>query len=114
MLSVQAITRYFKRIVEDESPDTAEDPKPKKIKQFYNLRDVVKQHYRDRVQAEIPFEPNHPDFISKYQRAVTTVLNNMTEEDLEEANDVLDTWNKLGAPAAVQLKWVVKFYPPFA
>jgi hypothetical protein len=35
---------------------------------------------------------------------VTTVLKNMSEEDVEEAEEIVETWNKQGAPAEVQLK----------
>jgi len=30
----------------------------------------------------------------------------MSEEDVEEAEEIVETWNKQGAPAEVQLKWV--------
>lgn len=80
------------------------DAKPRKIKQIYNVRDVVKQNYKDLVEAEIPEKSNEKGYIAKYQRAVTTVVDNMSESTLEEAKDIAEAWNKEGAPAEVQLK----------
>jgi hypothetical protein len=36
-----------------------------------------------------------------YQRAVTTVLKNMTEEEVEKAEEILESWRKQGAPPEV-------------
>lgn len=80
------------------------DAKPKKIKQVYTIRDVIKQHYGDRVGAEIPYTPKDSEYIGSYQRAVTTVLKNMTENDLKEAEKILELWNAQGAPSNVQTK----------
>ena len=80
------------------------DPKPRKIKQVYTLRDVVKQHHRDLVEAEIPYQPTDPKYIRSYQWAVSTVLDSMTESELEEAEKMVELWNKQGSPAEVQLK----------
>ena len=33
-----------------ESSTEAEEPKPKKVKIFYNIQDVVKQHYKSLVE----------------------------------------------------------------
>jgi hypothetical protein len=68
------------------------------------LRDVVKQHYRDLVEEEIPYRPNDKQYLGSYQRAVTTVLNKMTESELEDAEKMVERWNELGSPAEVQRK----------
>jgi hypothetical protein len=65
---------------------------------------VIKQHHRELVEAEIPYKPTDKEYIGSYQRAVTTVLNNMSEKELEEAEEIVDSWNKQGAPAEAQLK----------
>jgi len=80
------------------------DPKPTKLKPVYTIRDVIKQNYRNLVEAEIPHKPNDKDYISKYQRAVTTVLDTMSKKDLEKAQEIVNLWNKEGAPVEVQLK----------
>lgn len=102
----QAITRYIKGLTEKESTVKGGDPKPTKVKQVYSLRDVIKQHHRGLVEAEIPYKPTDKEYIGSYQRAVTTVLKNMSEKEVEEAEEIVDSWNKEGAPAEVQLKWV--------
>jgi hypothetical protein len=74
------------------------------------MRDVIKQNYLSRVEAEIPFKSKEPQYIGSFQRAVTAVLNKMTEEDLEEAENILELWNKEGGPSNVQLKWVLTLF----
>ena len=101
---VQAITRYIKGLDGKKTTVEGGDPKPKKIKQVYSIRDVIKQHYRELVEAEIPYKPTDKEYIGSYQRAVTTILKNMSENDLEEAEKIMESWNKEGAPAEVQLK----------
>ena len=81
-----------------------DDSKPIKIKQVYTIRDVIKQSYRALIEDEIPFKPTDKDYISSYQRAVTTVLNNMSTTELEKVEETAEIWNKQGAPPQVQLK----------
>ena len=80
------------------------DRKPKKIKQFYTVRDVIKQNYKARIQAEISVEPTDKKYIGQYQLAVSTVLGKMTKKDHKEAEEIADLWNKQGAPPDLQLK----------
>lgn len=80
------------------------ESKPKKIKQVYNIRDVIKQQHRDLVEKEIPYKSTDKEYLGSYQRAVTTVFQNMTESELEEAEKMVELWNKQGAPPEVQLK----------
>ena len=40
------------------------DAKPWKIKQVYNIRNVVKQNYKDLVEAEIPGKSNEKGYIA--------------------------------------------------
>ena len=102
---VQTVTRYIKGLLaNDKEPSVESDPKPKKIKQFYTIRDVIKEHYRELVEAEIPYKRGEKEYIGHYQRAVTSVLENMTDEEVEAAETILESWNKEGAPADVQLK----------
>jgi len=81
-----------------------DDSKPIKIKQVYTIRDVIKQSYRALIEDEIPFKPTDKDYISSYQRAVTTVINNMSTTELEKVEETAEIWNKQGAPPQVQLK----------
>jgi hypothetical protein len=100
--SIQAITQYIKGLNDKkDTPIKGGDPKPKKIKQVYTIQDVIKQHYHDLVKAQISFKPTNKEYIGSYQHAVTTVLKNMTEEEVEEAEEILKSWNKQGAPPEV-------------
>ena len=84
--------------------NTTTKPKPKKVKPLYNIRDVVKQNYRELVEEKIPFKPNDPKYIGSYQAAVTEVIQNMAEEDLAAVEEIAEEWSKQGAPAEVKLK----------
>jgi len=94
---------------EKSTGDDEDEVKPTKIKQFYTVRDVVKRNYKELVEAEIPFKSTEKNYIGNYQRAVTTVIDQMSEEDLEELEKIVDLWNAKGAPVEVQRKWVLKF-----
>ena len=87
-----------------EGTSKRDDTEPTKLKKIYSLRDVVKQVYRDLVEAEIPYRPTDPEYIGSYQRAVTTVIQNMAKRDIEEAEKIVESWNKRGPPLAVQRK----------
>lgn len=101
---LQAIGRYLKGCLKKASASEVEGPKPKKIKQVYTIRDVIKQHYKSLVEDEIPFESTDKKYLGSFQKAVTTVLNKMSEEELEDAENILKTWNKEGGPSDLQLK----------
>ena len=80
------------------------NPKPKRIKPFYTIRDVIKRMYSDRIEKEIGQERGDNQYIASYQRAVTKVHENMDEDDLEKAENMVESWNKEGAPPKIQLK----------
>lgn len=77
---------------------------PIKIKQVYTIRDVIKQNYRTLIEAEIPFKPTDKNYIGSYQRAVTTVQQNMSDGELKNIEETAEMWNKQGAPTNVQQK----------
>ena len=87
-----------------EAQPAAEAPKPKKLKPIYKLRDVVKKLYRWRIEDKIPYKSTEPEYLGRYQKAVSDVLDDMTEEELEEAETLLEQWNKEGGPSDLQLK----------
>jgi hypothetical protein len=87
--------------VEDEGVN----PKPSKIKKAYGIRDVIKQNHRDLIEQEIPYKPSEKGrYISKYQAAVTSVEEKMTEEERAKAQELAELWSKEGAPLDTQLK----------
>jgi hypothetical protein len=94
------------RMKEKPTGDNEDEVKPTKIKQFYTVRDVVKQNHKELVEAEIPFKSTEKKYIGGYQRAVTNVIAQMGEEDLENLEKIVDLWNEKGAPPEVQLKCV--------
>lgn len=104
---VQAITRYIKAFIKNETTVEGGDPKPMKIKQIYTIRDVIKQKYKTEVEAEIPYDHCDKKYIGSYQRAVNTVLKNLSKKDVKEAEKTVELWNAQGPPSDVQLKWVI-------
>lgn len=108
---LQAVRRYLtaciKKDSELEAPEAeakVQEAKPKKLKQMYTIRDVIKQNYRALVNDQIPYKPTDKEYLGSFQRAVTTVLKNMSAEELETAETMVEEWNKEGAPSEVQLK----------
>jgi hypothetical protein len=106
--STKAISRYIKLSIEKETnkgpDDSTSKPKPRKVKKLYCIRDVVKLHHGDLVAKEIGYKTDNPKYLANYQRAVTAVIDNMTEEDLEAAQQIANDWSEQGAPPEVQLK----------
>jgi len=98
----QAITRYIKGCIAKETAPEGKKKKTKKFKPKYTVRDVIKKNYRDRIEAEIPHEPSSKEYLRLYQNAVTKVWEKMDDEDLEEAETVLELWNKEGVPPKIQ------------
>ena len=110
---MQVVRRCLKTLPEEDFEEEAAAPqskdldhKPRKVKHTYTLRDVVKENHRSLIDSQIPYPPGEPEYIARFQAAVTTVLNNMTEEDLENAQNTVEQWNQEGAPSQVQLKSV--------
>ena len=79
----------------------------KKRKQVYTIREVIKQQYRNRVDSKIPYPSNDKRYISSYQRAVMTVLNNMEKKEREEAENILRQWNENGPPSNIQIRYFI-------
>jgi hypothetical protein len=106
--STKAVSQHIKLSIEKETNEECDDPmlklKPKKAKPLYTVRDVIKQNHRNLVEKEIPYDANDPKYIGSYQRVVTAVQDNMTEEDLEAAQQIANDWSERGAPPEVQLK----------
>jgi hypothetical protein len=75
-----------------------------KLKQIYTIRDVIKQKHKTDVEAEIPYQHGDKKYIGSYQRAVTTVLKNLSKKDMREAEKMVELWNTQGPPSDVQLK----------
>jgi hypothetical protein len=110
---MQVVRHFLKASPEEDSEGEAAEPKsnvqdqkPKKLKHTYTIRDFIKENYRSLIDSQIPYPPGEPEYIARFQGAVTTVLNNLTEEDLEDAEKMVEQWNKEGAPSQVQLKLV--------
>jgi hypothetical protein len=93
-------------LVKKETTADGGNPKPLKVKQVYTVRDVIKdlEKYKDLIKNEIPYKPTDKEYIGSYQRAVTTVLGSLSEKDLKEAENIVDLWNKQGAPPEIQLR----------
>jgi hypothetical protein len=68
------------------------------------VRDVIKQKYRSLVDKEIPFDPRTKEYLCRYQRAVTTVLESMDSSERKKAEKMAQSWNEAGAPPEVQAK----------
>jgi hypothetical protein len=94
------LNRFIERT---DAPDE-DDPKPSKLKQTYTIRDVVMQMYPELVAAENPYSPSDRQYIGSFQRSVTNAVSKLDEDNLKEVEEMLEKWNKDGAPSEVQLK----------
>lgn len=106
---LQAIRRHIKGSAKKESSKDVQDDveRPKKAKTTYNARDVIKYNHWEKIDSEIAIKPNSKRYLGAYQRAVTTILAGMEDEEMEEIQNVVDLWNEEGAPSELQLKFVL-------
>lgn len=106
---LQAIRRHIKGSAKKESSKDVQDDveRPKKAKTTYNARDIIKYNHREKIDSEIAMKPNSKRYLGSYQRAVTTILAGMEDEEMEEIQNVVDLWNEEGAPSELQLKFVL-------
>jgi hypothetical protein len=82
--------------------ETLEDhPKPAKIKGAYTARNVIKQQYHSLVDEETPFKPQTKEYLSQYQHAITTVLNQIDGSERKKVEELAQSWNEQGAPCKV-------------
>ena len=56
------------------------------------------------MEEHIPFKTNDPQYISCYQKAVTAVHSEMTEEELAEAEEIAKEWSTQGSSREAKLK----------
>jgi len=105
MLLCQVIRRYINgHLKKDASPTEDDGLKPNKLKKVYTIRDVIKHKYVDLIKEQIPYKTNEKEYIGCYQRAVTTVQENMSKDDLKELEEIALRWSKEGVPEDVQRK----------
>lgn len=78
--------------------------KPKKVKQTYNIRDVIREKYSDEIKAANPYTPGDKEFVGNFGKALNSVMGNLNDDELKEAEELTDLWNEQGPPADFQLK----------
>jgi hypothetical protein len=83
------------------------DSAPKKgCKKTTSLRDVVKVIYKDRIRDFVSAQTDElagrPSWLSRYPNALTQVMGALTQDELAEAEKLVDDWNDDGPPRDVQ------------
>lgn len=70
------------------------------------MRKVVEQDYKEQIWAVIATKTSDPrgqgNWLSHFPAAVTTVMNSLTDEQLEEVRQEADRQSETGAPRHVQ------------
>jgi hypothetical protein len=56
------------------------------------------------VDGKILFKPQTKEYLSQYQCAVTTVLNQIDGGERKKVEELAQLWNEQGAPCKVQYK----------
>jgi hypothetical protein len=78
---------------------------PKRLRAF-PVRDVVKFMYKGQIREVISEQtddqPGFGDWISYYPAAVTTIISNLTDDELADAEAKAKEWNKDRPPKEVQ------------
>lgn len=74
------------------------DPKPPREKARYTIRDVAKVLHKEAIRAKVGMEhtPGTGDYLAQYPGALTSVMEDLTDEQIEEAEEMRDRWNVEG------------------
>lgn len=88
-----------------QGADKESTPKPKHRKSL-SVRDVIKATHKDRIEEVIATKTNeaagHRDWLHHHPAAVTEVMAELTEAEMEEAEEILNEWMEEGLPVEVQ------------
>ena len=75
----------------------------KKEKALYILRDVIADLHADRVEEETKLlcddaPKGSPTWLGAFSKGVAKVRGMLTTSEMQEVEDTLETWNRIGAP----------------
>jgi hypothetical protein len=77
-----------------------------KWKKNWTLRKVVAVKKRAVIDEEIGEGPGNPEYMGKYAKAVSEVLNNLTQVEKKEYMGLVEEWNKSRPPTEVRIRLV--------
>jgi hypothetical protein len=82
----------------------------RKFAKLYKLRDAIpilcKREVEFEVQRLSGASPGTKVALKFYPQAISTVMDQLTEDKLKEVEDIVKIWNTHGAPKAVQIRCV--------
>jgi chromosomal replication initiation ATPase DnaA len=103
----QKIQNWFRNNVTKK--DVATKTKQVKVK-VSTARDVIKSTYKDRIHQYVSEKTQanvgHKDWLSKYPAAVSRVMEELTDAQLQDAAQVAEEWNTNGVPRDMQKAYV--------
>ena len=81
----------------------------KEKERLYILRDIISELYKDHLEEETNIlcydAPKwSPPWLGAFSKAVAKVHGMLTKNQMWEAEDTLERWNKIGAPDHVKAK----------
>lgn len=79
-----------------------------KVGKKFNVRDVVREDRKAEVQEWIKLQyeanPGEQEFIKHIQEGITAVMKGLTDEEVEEYQEMADDWNTREAPPEQKAK----------
>jgi hypothetical protein len=74
----------------------------------FTTRDVVKHEFKDKIDEVIKKDPkydgSHKTWLSLYPKAVTDVINGLTDDQEADIQEMAEEWNDRHPPIGVQAK----------
>ena len=112
---VQKILTWYQKNAKAEKPqagkEKAKDTLPKGVKSYnkkYTAKEVAKSHFKtlilDHIANLTDSKPGSPDWLKYYPAAHSAVFNDLSEEQVEECQEIADQWNQVGPTAEKQAK----------
>ena len=100
---MQKITNWFNNNAPRHKG--SKEAKAKHVKTC-TVRDVIKVSHQEQIHALIAQETKEAsgsaDWLKHYPAALSKIMENLTEAELEEAEDTMKEWNEEGVPREIQ------------
>lgn len=109
---MQRVITWYRNYTNKDDPEViAKNTKvarPSRYKKVYTDRDVVKFFYKNAVSTRAEKKggdrKGSKAYLKAYAKALSHVIDKLSEEDYQKVRDTTEEWNSTGPPPHVQLQ----------
>lgn len=109
---MQRVITWYRNYTNKDDPEViaknSKVARPSRYKKVYTERDVVKFFYKqavnDRAEKKSGDRKGSKAYLKAYNKALSYIIEKLTEDDYKKVHDTADEWNSTGPPPHVQLQ----------